>query len=183
MRAIEKDWACKRSGDCCASVSQIVMTPQEAQVLHAARPWLKFYYHTDQRFVFMKGKPCPLLAFDAKGLAVCTEYERRPYNCWRFGCFRPDPKTEPYEPEPVDVEHMRLGCANLSDRLPVRSVRREYAKLQRKAQRWALKHGWSQDMAPTAVGSNVVFYRLDRTPPSTVPLPPTQPEDAHEWRL
>ena len=175
-RPIEQGWRCKRSGDCCASVSQIVMTPQEALVLHQVRPDLKFYYHTDQRFVFLQGRPCPLLAYDKHKKALCTEYERRPYNCRRFGCFRPNPTVEPYESEPVQPESLRLGCANLSDRLQVRSVRREYARLQRKAQRWALKHGWSQDMAPTTVGSNVTFYRLSPASPRTSPeSPPSSP--------
>ena len=140
------------------------MTPQEAEGLHAVRPELKFYVHTDPRFVFLAGRPCPILGFDAKGLAVCTEYERRPYNCRRFGCFRPDPATEPFELEPVDLPNRRLGCANLSDRLGDRQVRRQYARMQRKAQQWALKHGWTQEDAPTAAGSNVVVYGLTRTP-------------------
>ena len=134
------------------------MTPQEAKVLHEVRPELKFYYHLDKRFVFLAGKPCPLLAYDATGKALCTEYERRPYSCRRFGCFRPNPSIEPYEPEPVDLNNMRLGCANLSDRLRNRQVRREYIKLQRKAQKWARKYGWSEAMTGEPVGSSLVMY-------------------------
>ena len=164
IRPIKLPWSCQRSGDCCASVSQIVMTPQEAQLIHDVRPELPFYQHPDQRFVFLAGKPCPLLAYDQYHKAVCTEYAIRPYNCRRFGCFRPDPSVEPYEAERVDPERLRLGCANLSDRLRSRPVRRAYAKLQRKAQKWALKHGWSEDMAPTPVGSDIILYQLQRRP-------------------
>lgn len=165
MRPIEAKWQCKRSGDCCQSVSQIVMTPQEAIRVRDARPdlVLQWYHHPDRRFVYLRGRPCPLLHMDGD-VATCTVHPVRPYNCRRFGCYRPDPASEPYESEPLDLEHGRLGCANLSDRLAQsRAVRRDYALRQRKASRWALQHGWTQDMAPTPVGSNVVFYRLSGT--------------------
>ena len=179
-RPIELPWSCDRSGDCCRQVSQIVMTPHEAVELARARPdvELHFYQHLDKRFVYLQGQPCPLLGSSDSGLAVCTVWAVRPYNCRRFGCFRPDPSTEPYEPEAVDYDNARLGCANLSDRLHDRGVRRQYAKMQRKAQRWALKHGWSQETAPTAVGSNVVFYRMTPTSgirPSQGSSPETPP--------
>ncbi len=137
------------------------MTPQEAIEVRDARPdlTLRWYQHPDPKFVYLRGQPCPLLRMDGQ-LAVCTVHHVRPYNCRRFGCFRPDPATEPYEAEPLDLDRGRLGCANLSDRLGNRAVRRAYAKMQRKAQRWALTHGWTQDLTPTPVGSDVVFYRL-----------------------
>lgn len=162
-RPIELPWSCKRSGDCCKSVSQIVMTREEAAEVAHARPDLSltFYRHLDNRFVYLRGQPCPLLAWDGQ-LAVCTVWPVRPYNCRRFGCFRPDPHTEPYEPEPLNLPKLRLGCANLSDRLKHRSVRRAYAQMQRKAARWAFKHGWQQDMTGQPVGSNVTFYSLKR---------------------
>ena len=176
-RLVTLPWSCQRSGDCCASVSQIVMTPLEAAELGKARPDanLKFYYHADRRFVFLLGKPCPLLAWEGKK-AVCTVHAVRPYNCRRFGCFRPDPTTEPYEPEAVDYDNARLGCANLSDRLSNRAVRRAYALLQRKAQKWALRHGWTQDMAPTAAGSDVVFYRMAPTAHTPQPVSSSAPD-------
>ena len=137
------------------------MTKQEAHEIAKARPdllhTLQVYAHPDTRFVFLKGQPCPLLNADN----TCSVYPVRPYNCRRFGCFRPDVKTETYEPEGLDTDNLRLGCANLSDRLGHRGVRRQYALMQRHAQRWALKHGWTQDMAPTTVGSNVTFYRAE----------------------
>ena len=167
-RPIPLPWSCQRSGDCCSSVSQIVMTREEAEIVraHTAIP-LTFYTHLDRRFVYLTGKPCPLLDYETdvrghRGPAVCTVHAVRPYNCRRFGCFRPDVRSEPYEPETVDLPLLRLGCANLSDRLANRGVRRAYALMQRKAARWALTHGWSQDMTGTPAGSDVTFYGLSR---------------------
>ena len=155
-----RTWTCQRSGDCCKETPQVVMTPEEAQVIHDRCPDLPFYQHRDRRFVYLKAKPCPLLEMQGQQ-AVCTIHDIRPYSCRRFGCFRPDPPTEPYEPERVDLDRARLGCANLSDRLASREVRRAYAKLQRKAMRWARQHGWSEAMTggpPT--GSDVRLYYL-----------------------
>ena len=137
------------------------MTLEEASLLKERRADLKFYAHLDKRFVYLDGKPCPLLRMDGT-VATCTVHDIRPYNCRRFGCFRPDPATAPYQAEPLDLHNLRLGCANLSDRLPNRAVRRAYAQLQRKAQRWAVTHGWVPDLLPTQAGSNVTFYRMDR---------------------
>lgn len=166
-RLVVLPWSCNRSGDCCRHPAAILFSREEAALAQAARPDLPltFYTHPDNRFVYLKGQPCPLLQDGPQ--ATCTIWPVRPYNCRRFGCFRPDVATEPYESEPLDPEHLRLGCANLSDRLADRGVRRAYAQMQRKAQRWALKHGWSQEMAPTPVGSNVVFYRGRRETSST----------------
>lgn len=161
-RPIEPGWQCKRSGDCCQQVPQIVMTREEADELKkVASTSLTFYRHLDARFVYLKGQPCPLLGWEGKK-AVCTVWAVRPYNCRRFGCFRPNPAEEPYEAEPLDLSRSRLGCANLSDRLTDRQVRREYVKMQRHAQRWANKHGWTPDVLPAQTGSNVTFYGLDR---------------------
>jgi hypothetical protein len=64
----------------------------------------------DSRFVAMQGAgTCPLLTTQ-DGQASCSVYEVRPYNCRRFGCFRPDPATEPLEPGGP------MGCYNASDR-------------------------------------------------------------------
>ena len=168
-RPIQLPWSCNRSGDCCRQVSQILFTREEAELARGARPdlSLSFYTHADRRFVYLVGQPCPLLAGEP-GAAVCTVWAVRPYNCRRFGCFRPDVVAEPFELEPVDLPRLRLGCANLSDRLSNRGVRRAYALMQRKAQRWALKHGWTGEMAPNPTGSDVVFYSK---PPQAIPMP------------
>ena len=122
------------------------MTQEEATRVQAATPRKLLFHPVDDRFVFLRGHPCPLLSTDG-ALAVCTVWPVRPYNCRRFGCFRPDPPSEPFEPEPLDLERGRLGCGNLSDRLTNRQVRRAYALMQRRAQRWALAHGWTNDDA------------------------------------
>ena len=163
-RPVVLPWSCNRSGDCCRQVSQILFTKEEAELARGARPDLSltFHEHLDKRFVYLEGKPCPLLA-GRPGEAVCTVWNVRPYNCRRFGCFRPDVVAEPFELERVDLPRLRLGCANLSDRLLAsRGVRRAYALMQRKSQRWALAHGWTQDMTPSPTGSNVVFYSASK---------------------
>jgi Fe-S-cluster containining protein len=79
-------------------------------------------------FVALKAKPCPLYVFK-----TCLVYEHRPYNCRRFACMRPDPKTEPFEAD----------GGNLMARVKTSRVARRMAQtFQRRAQRWAVKHGW-----------------------------------------
>ena len=160
-REIELPWHCQRSGDCCRQVPQIVMTVEEMNVLKNVHPELQFYQHVDRRFVYLKGLPCPLLRMEGKK-ATCTVHSIRPYNCRRFGCFRPDISTEPYQGESLDLERGRLGCANLSDRLSNREVRRAYAQMQRKAQRWARQHGWGEGLLPTPSGHAVTFYKMSQ---------------------
>ena len=115
------------------------MTPAERERLLARRPDLASRFRVQpDGFVALAARPCPLLATDDAGRAVCTVYDVRPYSCRRFGCYRPDPAQEPYEEGP-DGE-----CRNLVDRvMQSRDVRRAYALQQRKAQRWALRHWWT----------------------------------------
>jgi Fe-S-cluster containining protein len=96
----------------------------------------------------MPARPCPLLARDAKGLATCTVHDIRPVNCRRFMCGRVDVKQEAFEPEPLDLDRGRLGCANLSDRIQQsRPFRRAYALQQRRVMRdWGMKHGWKNNL-------------------------------------
>jgi Fe-S-cluster containining protein len=139
LRPIAADWTCQRDGACCRLTAAVVMTPAERELLLARRPDLatRFIAAADG-FVALQARPCPLLEQDDQSRAVCTVYEVRPYSCRRFGCYRPDPAREPYEEGP-DGE-----CLNLVDRvLQSRDVRRAYALQQRKAQRWALRHGWT----------------------------------------
>jgi Fe-S-cluster containining protein len=89
-------------------------------------------------WALLKAKPCPYLDRDEKGLAVCRVYVVRPFNCRRFGCFRPSPELEPLE-----LDNTKLGCKNLSDRIANSpEVLRAYRKMQRDAQGWAVAHGW-----------------------------------------
>jgi Fe-S-cluster containining protein len=77
---------------------------------------------------------CPLLGTDG----LCTVYAARPYNCRRFACLRgPGETLEPGGP---------LGCRNAERRLTDRSSRRQLIQIQRKAQVWGRKHGWSDDV-------------------------------------
>lgn len=111
------------------------MTKEEAAVLvHHAPPTIQMQFRPteDPRFVALKAAPCPLFVFH-----TCLVYEHRPYNCRRFACMRPDPKAEPWAFTPEG------DCANLWDRLRVSRVARRLGTLiQRKAQKWARRHGW-----------------------------------------
>jgi len=131
-RKIEKGWKCKQSGDCCKKTREIVMTKEEAATLvHQAPPTIQLQFRpvpdTD-RFVAMKAGPCPLFVFN-----TCLVYEHRPFNCRRFGCMRPDPSTEPFDPD----------GSNMDDRVRQSREALKLAKwMQRKAQPWADAHGW-----------------------------------------
>lgn len=131
-RKIEKGWKCKQSGDCCTKTREIVMTKEEAAVLvHQAPPTITLQFRpipdTD-RFVAMKGEPCPLFVFK-----TCLVYDHRPYNCRRFGCMRPDPSAEPFDPD----------GANQTERERVSKEALKMGKwMQRKAKPWAEAHGW-----------------------------------------
>lgn len=142
-------WICSQTGDCCRSVSHVVMTIEEAQLLQTVVDpvkWKTLYWEgvakqTNGHFIKLQAAPCPLLSDDGK----CTVHSVRPYNCRRFTCLRPDVTVEPFEPEPLDLANGRLGCKNLSDRVATdRGAKRFVAHLQQKAQRWAVKHGWRQ---------------------------------------
>jgi Fe-S-cluster containining protein len=86
------------------------------------------------------GRPCPFLATDSEGHATCGAYAARPYNCRRFGCYRPDPSTEAYDAGGP------LGCRNLSDRLDTSpAVVEAYRQAQTHAAEWAAAHGWQED--------------------------------------
>lgn len=134
-RPVDVNWTCQKSGDCCTLPKEVVMTKEEAaNLVHHAPPTIKLVFRPteDSRFVALKANPCPLFVFK-----TCLVYEHRPYNCRRFACMRPDPKSEPWAwTESGD-------CANLWDRLKTSSVARHFMKLyQRKAQKWARKWGW-----------------------------------------
>ena len=138
-RPIAAHWRCQQSGDCCSKPADVLMTTQEAAGIlqqTAGTVSLDFRKVADG-FVALKAHPCPL--YDAI-YQVCTVYDIRPYNCRRFACMRPDPKTEPWESTAAD------GCANRDDRLSQsRIVRRQLKQIQAKAQPWARAHGWRPD--------------------------------------
>lgn len=134
-RAVEERWTCKRSGGCCTIPKEVVMTKEEAAVLvHHAPPEITMQFRPleQEGFVAMKAGPCPLFVFNG-----CLAYEHRPFNCRRFACLRPDPKTEPFEEMPNG------NCLNAIIRYHTsRPARRMLEHIQHKAQRWAAKHGW-----------------------------------------
>lgn len=137
-RPVDPDWKCQRSGDCCTKPSEVVMTKEEAAaIVHAAPKEIAMQFRpVDAKFVALKAAPCPLFVFQ-----TCLVYEVRPFNCRRFSCMRPDIVAEPFEAD----------GGNMMARVKTSRVARRMAeKFQRKAQRWAIKHGW-KDTSTTEV--------------------------------
>lgn len=139
-RIVDPQWTCQQSGECCSIPDEVLMTTHELQViqqtmleddmLHGIEV---VFREAGESMVAMRAHPCPFYIFKS-----CAVYNVRPFNCRRFGCMRPDPKTEPYETDTV------TGCKNLTDRLAQsRVARRLYEVYQRHAQRWGWAHGWS----------------------------------------
>lgn len=150
---VDEHWECKRSGDCCRTVDFVVMTVQEQQAIYG---WAEKNLTMKQLsgvtwapgsqvgFVALEAAPCPFMETH-QGVPTCVVHPVRPYNCRRFGCMRPDPKTEPLVMAPLSkfMQYGNIGCTNLADRLrQSRVVRRLYSLMQRKGQRWADRHGW-----------------------------------------
>ena len=133
-RLVVLPWHCSKSADCCQG-PRLVMTRQEHALLEATTHRSLLTEPAPRGLVAMLGAPCPMLKDN-----LCSVYPVRPYNCRRFGCYRPDVTKEPFEKGTVE----QLGCVNLADRLGDRRVRRDYALNQRKAMRWARKMGWSE---------------------------------------
>ena len=141
LRAVVDKWHCSMSGDCCRAVATVLMSPEEQQEILAVisaelAATLTWTPDVTGHFVRLKAAPCPLLDGNR-----CGVYPVRPYNCRRWGCFRPDVTIEPLEPD-----HSFLGCANARERfMQNRGVRRQLQQMQTKAQRWARAHGWKED--------------------------------------
>ena len=133
-------WRCAQSGDCCRAVGALLMHEQEREAVltmvpleqQAALIWTPY---KTPGFVTLRGQPCPLLNADNS----CSVYPMRPYQCRRWGCFRPDPKTEPLE-----VDFGFLGAKNTRERYAhSRGVRKQMKAMQTKGQKWARAHGWT----------------------------------------
>ena len=123
-----KTWTCQQVGECCQQTPGVTMTLAEAKIVtgladRAARP-LTWTERPEHGFVTLIAAPCP---FYKNGCAI---YESRPYNCRRGGCFRWFPRTEAFANDPMP----RINAD--------RDLKRSYAQQQRKAQRWAVAHGW-----------------------------------------
>lgn len=130
-RPVDPEWKCKHSGDCCTIPKETVMTKEEAAVLvhHAPSTIHLNFRPIDEKFVALQQQPCPLFVFGG-----CLVYSVRPYNCRRFLCMRPDIKAEPFE----------ASGANMTARTETNRAAWRMAKTnQRRARRWADKHGWN----------------------------------------
>lgn len=132
-------WSCSLSGDCCRAVGHVVMTPQERDVLltavtperAATLTWIDW---PKNGMVALKAAPCPLLNGN-----LCSVHPVKPMNCRRWGCFRPDPTIEPLEPD-----HGFLGSPCTRERFYAsRGVRQQMQAMQKKAQKWGRRHGWT----------------------------------------
>lgn len=71
--------------------------------------------------------PCPFLDGDG---STCRVYQIRPFKCRQFVCYRAsgnasDPQT------------------HLEEMFSDRDYRKDYARRQHDAQRWAVRHGWT----------------------------------------
>lgn len=143
-RVVVLPWTCARTGDCCQRGP--VLRTAERDALLAAHPALAIpddftpVPGLPGGFLRWHRDPCPALVESAGGGTRCAVYPTRPFNCRRFMCLRPNPKDEPLEIGGP------MGCWNASTRVQVsRAARRFYAHNQRRAQRWALSYGWSDD--------------------------------------
>ena len=104
------------------------MTPAERVEIERAAPDVALSFTaTDDGFVRLKAKPCPLLTGND-----CSVYAVRPANCRRYACGRDDVTTEPYVDSPVPARFY-------TDR----EFRRQMVLMQRKAMKqWGHAHGW-----------------------------------------
>lgn len=148
VRPVDPDWSCQHSGDCCTIPPFVYMTTVEMRVVQLAasvsHPDVRLNFVNDENkpgFVALTANPCPLHVVGVDGRGRCGIYSSRPYNCRRFACMRPDPVSEPWE---GDETGSGVGCRNLLDRLATsRVARRMFALIQRRAQKWAIRNGWS----------------------------------------
>lgn len=152
-RPVDPKWHCHRTGDCCRSVDLVTMTHQEAAAVQAVADAqftigelqrIQWQPNQNPQFIDLVAGPCPFL----RGTNVCSVHEVRPFNCRRFGCMRPNPKTEPLQMAPLSpvLQYGTIGCSNLRERLvQSKAARRRYAKLQQAGMRWAYTHGWRGD--------------------------------------
>lgn len=129
---IVNEWQCARTGECCQSGPRVSAAEYALLAERYMAPLPATMIGT--QFI-ITGQPCPFLNGSS-----CSVYDIRPYKCRQFQCQRaPNEPLRPGGP---------MGCYNLSERVEQsRAVRRAYELNQRKAQRWALKHGWKGDEA------------------------------------
>lgn len=146
---VDPEWQCQQSGECCTQPHAVTMTTQERELIeeyaaHNLPIWRLNklnWVSAGPGFTNLLAGPCPLYDGDKR---TCTVYSVRPFNCRRFACMRPNVQLEKLNLTASNpILKMNVGCSNLRDRLlQSRSARRLYAKIERKAQRWARAHGW-----------------------------------------
>lgn len=130
-------WRCHQSGECCRAISAVVMTePEKVRVEHAAPEGTSLVWSAlPEGFWSLQAAPCPLLASDGR----CGIYQDRPYNCRRWGCFRPTTST-PFVAtvfrKTTDGAIVPLGFGT------DRALTRQVVALQERAKPWAVAHGW-----------------------------------------
>lgn len=127
------------------------MTKEERKEIEAAAPsdvklvWLA--RPEGDQFEELQAGPCPLLGYDDQGQAECRVWEKRPYNCRRWGCFRPDPSAEMFMPEPNLPDQGLFGAGCLTARVQAHpQVLRALVVMQNAAKPWATAHGWHERM-------------------------------------
>lgn len=137
----QPSWRCHQSGECCRSISAVVMTEAEkVRVEHAAPgavvDTLRWTALPDGKWS-LAAAPCPLLTADGR----CGIYADRPFNCRRWGCFRAT-TTIPLSGTPfIEVAGRLLPAAIAYDR----RLRRQVSRLEEQARPWALAHGWGAE--------------------------------------
>lgn len=130
-----QQWRCHRSSDCCRNVGTVTMTPAERAELERASDRPMTFRDRADGFVDLVGAPaCPLLGDDGG----CTVYAVRPYNCRRWGCFRPT-TDEPFALAVMPTADLGTVPVRLFTSRP---VARQWRRMQDAAQPWALAHGW-----------------------------------------
>jgi hypothetical protein len=129
-------WRCHREGSCCRAIAAVVMTDAEkVRVEHAAPADTALAWTAlPNGFWSLQAGPCPLLTEAGQ----CGIYADRPFNCRRWGCFRPT-TTIPLSGTPfIQVAGRLLPAAIATDR----RLRAQVARLEEQARPWAEQHGW-----------------------------------------
>lgn len=108
-----EQWQCTGCGECCRTTPFVVVSDEERHILDERRAGLAWAPDDAPGFWRLLAGPCPLYD-ETQG---CTVYNQRPYNCRRYVSLKGFTGSE-RDGQRVRVLH------------------------QRRAQRWADRHGW-----------------------------------------
>lgn len=113
------EWKCTQCGECCRTTPYVVVSTEERELLEARGRAVNASWLPDDKPGFWRllALPCPFYA-EGEG---CTVYNVRPYNCRRFASLKG------YEGSERDGHRVKV-------------------LYQRRAQRWADRHGWEPDL-------------------------------------